>query len=158
MTQEMLDAAFVQQWWGGVFVLNGDNLVIDKITTTHYESLEQTVWQGNAVVDDWGNQPFILSDGGTELLEAGLKVGSILRIYLTPTDATWNCQVYDGHWNGQWDGCDFSSGNWNLAEHSGALEITVTEAIFTSITTAGGWGGSFLLNGDNCICTKVTLE
>lgn len=158
MTQEMLDAAFVQQWWGGVFVLNGDNLVVDKITTTHYESLEQTVWQGNAVVDDWGNQPFILSDGGTELLEAGLKVGSILRIYLTPTDATWNCQVYDGHWNGQWDGCDFSSGNWNLAEHSGALEITVTEAIFTSITTAGGWGGSFLLNGDNCICTKVTLE
>lgn len=158
MTQEMLDAAFVQQWWGGVFVLNGDNLVIDKITTTHYESLEQTVWQGNAVVDDWGNQPFILSDGGTELLEAGLKVGSILRIYLTPTDATWNCQVHDGHWNGQWDGCDFSSGNWNLAEHSGALEITVTEAIFTSITTAGGWGGSFLLNGDNCICTKVTLE
>ena len=51
MTQEMLDAAFTQQWWGGVFVLNGDNVVVDRITTTHYESLETTVWQGEAVAD-----------------------------------------------------------------------------------------------------------
>ena len=144
--------------WGCCWIIQGESLVITKIAVTHYTSLETTVWTGEAVADDWGNQPMILSDGGAELLEAGLKVGSTLRIYLTATDATWNCQVWDGHWAGQWDGCDFNSGNYNLAEHNGALEITVTAAIYASITTAGGWGGSFLLNGDNVICTKVTIE
>ena len=160
VTEEMLDAAFKQQWWGGVFVLNGDNVVVDRITTTHYESVEETVWTGEAVADDWGGQPYILSDGGAELLAAGMKVGSIIRVYLTATDAAWNCQIVDGHWNpaSAFDGCDFNNGNWNLAEHNGALEITVTDYIYEHITTSGGWGGSFLLNGDNVVCTKVTIE
>ena len=160
VTEEMLEAAFKQQWWGGVFVLNGDNVVVDRITTTHYESVEETVWTGEAVADDWGGQPYILSDGGAELLAAGMKVGSIIRVYLTATDAAWNCQIVDGHWNPNtpFDGCDFNNGNWNLAEHNGALEITVTDYIYEHITTSGGWGGSFLLNGDNVVCTKVTIE
>ena len=160
VTQAMLDAAFVRQQWGGVFVLNGDNVVVDKITTTHYNSLETTVWEGEAVADDWANQPYILSDGGTELLAAGMKVGSIIRCYLKATDASWNCQIIDGHWNPNtaFDGCDFNSGNWNLDEHNGAIEFTVTDYIYEHITTSGGWGGSFLLNGDNVICTKVTIE
>lgn len=32
LTQEILDAAFTQQWWGGTFVLNGDNVRVTKIT------------------------------------------------------------------------------------------------------------------------------
>ena len=32
LTQAMLDAAYVQQWWGGTFVLNGDNVKVTKIT------------------------------------------------------------------------------------------------------------------------------
>ncbi len=160
VTEEMLEAAFKQQWWGGVFVLNGDNVVVDRITTTHYESVEETVWTGEAVADDWGGQPYILSDGGAELLAAGMKVGSIIRVYITATDATWNCQIVDGHWspNTAFDGCDFNNGNWDLSEHNGALEITVTDFIYEHITTVGGWGGSFLLNGDNVVCTKVTIE
>ena len=160
VTQEMLDAAYKVVGWGGVFVLNGDNVVVDKVTTTHFNSLETTVWEGEAVADDWGNQPYILSDGGTELLAAGMKVGSIIRCYLKATDASWNCQIIDGHWtpNTAFDGCDFSSGNWDLGEHNGAIEFTVTDYIYEHITTSGGWGGSFLLNGDNVICTKVTVE
>lgn len=160
VTEEMLEAAFKQQWWGGVFVLNGDNVVVDRITTTHYESAEETVWTGEAVADDWGNQPYILSDGGAELLAAGMKVGSTIRVYITATDAAWNCQIVDGHWspNTAFDGCDFNNGNWDLSEHNGALEFTVTDFIYEHITTVGGWGGSFLLNGDNVVCTKVTIE
>ena len=158
-------AALVQQLttltdWGMCWIMMGEGAVITKIAVTHYNSLETTVWEGQAVADDWGNQPYILSDGGTELLAAGLKVGSVIRCYLTATDATWNCQILDGHWspNTAFDGCDFSSGNWNLEEHNGAIEFTVTDFIYEHITSAGGWGGSFLLNGDNVICTKVTIE
>ena len=144
--------------WGYCWIMQGEGVIVNKIAVTHYNSLETTLWEGEAVADDWGNQPTLLSDGGAELLEAGLKVGSTIRIYLSPTDTAWNCQVWDGHWNGQWADCDFSADNYDLSEHNGALEITVTDAIYTSITTAGGWGGSFLLNGDNVICTKVTIE
>lgn len=158
VTQEMLDAAFTQQWWGGVFVLNGDNVVVDRITTTHYESLETTVWEGNVVADDWGNQPTFFSDGAPELLEAGMKVGSVIRIFITPTADGWNCQLWDGHWHGQFDGCDFNNGNWNLDEHNGAVEFTVTDDFFARMTASEGWGGAFLVNGDNVICTKVTIE
>lgn len=151
LTQAMIDEMVAN----GGLVICGAFFTVSKITLS---LLENVLWQGQAVVDDWGNQPYILSDGGPELLAAGMKVGSVIRCYLTPTDATWNCQVWDGHWGAQFDDCDFSSGNWNLAEHEGAIEFKVTDAIYKSITSAGGWGGAFLLNGDNCICTKVSIK
>ena len=142
--------------WGMCWIMMGQ-AVITKIAVTHYNSLETTVWQGEAVADDWGNQPTMLSDGGSELLEAGMKVGSIIRLYITPMDSQWWLQVFEGHWDGTLVP-EFNHDNWNLDEHKGAIEFTVTDEIFKKITTSGGWGGSFILNGDNVICTKVTIE
>ena len=139
----------------GGLVITGDNYILSKVTIP---AAEIEVWKGEAVADDWGNQPYMLSDGGTELLEAGMKVGSIIRVYITPTDANWNCQIVDGHWGPTFADCDFNQGNWNLDEHNGALEVVVTPDIYASITTVGSWGGSFILNGDNVICTRVTIE
>ena len=151
LTQAMIDEMVAN----GGLVICGAFFTVTKITLS---ILENVLWKGQAVVDDWGNQPYILSDGGAELLAAGMKVGSTIRCYLTPTDASWNCQVWDGHWGAQFEDCDFSSGNWNLSEHEGAIEFKVTDAIYKAITSAAGWGGAFLLNGDNCICTKVTIK
>ena len=146
--------------WGGILIIHGCDAIINKISLLIEIPQETVVWEGKAVADDWGNQPYVLSDGGTELLEAGMKVGSIIRCYLTTTDASWNCQIVDGHWNPNtaFPDCDFSADSWNLEEHKGAIEFTVTDYIYEHITAKGGWGGSFLLNGDNVICTKVTVE
>ncbi len=157
-TAKMVEQLTTLTDWGYCWIVNGEGAVITKIAVTHYTSLETVIWQGSAVADDWGNQPTFFSDGGAELLEAGMKVGSVIRCYLSPTADSWNCQVYDGHWHGQFAGCDFNQDNWNLAEHNGAIEFTVTEAIYAEMTTTGGWGGAFLLNGDNVICTKITIE
>ena len=158
-TAKMVEQLTTLTDWGMCWVMMGQ-AVITKIAVTHYNSLETTVWEGEAVADNWGDQPYILSDGGTELLAAGMKVGSMIRCYLKTTEATWNCQIVDGHWNPNtpFPGCDYNNGNWDLAEHGGAIELLVTEYVFEHITTVGGWGGSFLLNGDNVICTKVTIE
>lgn len=32
LTQEILDAALTQQYWGGAFLLNGDNIKCTKVT------------------------------------------------------------------------------------------------------------------------------
>ena len=158
-TAKMVEQLTTLTDWGMCWIMMGQ-AVITKISVTHYNSLETTVWEGQAVADNWGDQPYILSDGGTELLAAGMKVGSLIRIYITATDASWNCQLVDGHWNPNtpFPGCDFNSGNWDLAEHGGALELQVTDYVYEHITSTQGWGGSFLLNGDNVICTKVTVE
>ena len=158
-TAKMVEQLTTLTDWGMCWIMMGQ-AVITKIAVTHYNSLETVVWTGELVADDWGNQPYVLSDGGTELLAAGMKVGSIIRCYLTAMEDTWNCQIVDGHWNPNtaFPDCDFSSDNWNLAEHNGAIEFVVTEYVYEHITTSGGWGGSFLLNGDNVICTKVTIE
>lgn len=159
-TAKMVEQLTTITDWGMCWIVNGEGAVITKIAVTHYNSLETTVWEGELVADNWGNQPYVLSDGGTELLAAGMKVGSIIRCYLKTMEDAWNCQIVDGHWNPNtaFPGCDFNNGNWDLAEHNGAIELEVTEYVFEHITTAGGWGGSFLLNGDNVICTKVTIE
>ena len=158
-TAKMVEQLTTLTDWGMCWIMMGQ-AVITKIAVTHYNSLETTVWEGELVADNWGNQPYVLSDGGTELLAAGMKVGSIIRCYLKTMEDAWNCQIVDGHWNPNtpFPGCDFNNGSWNLAEHNGAIEFEVTPYVYEHITTPGGWGGSFLLNGDNVICTKVTIE
>ena len=166
VTQEILDAALKAGGWGGVFVLNGDNVVVDKITTTHYESLEETLWTGKAVADDWGNQPYLLSDGGAELTAIGAKAGQTIYFYISPMETAWKLQIVEGHWGPTYEsicsiGNDTESGKfteYDLAGNGGKYGLELTQEILDAALKAGGWGGVFVLNGDNVVVTKVTIE
>ena len=166
VTQEMLDAAYNQQWWGGVFVLNGDNVVVDRITTTHYESVEETIWEGEAVVDNWGNQPYVLSDGGAELAAVEAKPGQTIYFYLTPMEADWKIEFVEGHWGPTYSsicsiGNDTEGGKfteYDLAGNGGKYALTLTQEMLDAAYNQQWWGGVFVLNGDNIICTKITIE
>ena len=166
VTQEILDAALKVGGWGGVFVLNGDNVVVDKITTTHYESLEETLWTGEAVADDWGNQPYLLSDGGAELTAIGAKAGQTIYFYISPMETAWKLQIVEGHWGPTYEsicsiGNDTESGKfteYDLAGNGGKYGLELTQEILDAALKVGGWGGVFVLNGDNVVVTKVTIE
>ena len=166
VTQEMLDAAYTQQWWGGVFVLNGDNVVVDKVTTTHFESVEETLWEGEAIADDWTNQPYVLSDGGAELAAVDAKPGQTIYFYLTPIDPAWKLQIVEGHWGPTYEsicsiGNDTEGGKfteYDLEANGGKFGLVLTQEMLDAAYTQQWWGGVFVLNGDNIICTKVTIE
>ena len=166
VTQEMLDVAFTQQWWGGVFVLNGDNVVVDKITTTHYESVEETIWEGEAIADDWGNQPYLLSDAGAELAAVEAKAGQTVYFYFTPLEDAWKVQIYEGHWGPAYASiCSFGNDTeggkfteYDLAGNGGKYGLKLTQEMLDAAFTQQWWGGVFLLNGDNIKCTKITIE
>ncbi|MCR5433447.1 MAG: hypothetical protein K6F20_03515 [Bacteroidaceae bacterium] len=166
LTKEMLDAAYTQQWWGGVFVLNGDNVIVDKITITHYESLEVTLWEGEAVADDWANQPYLLSDAGAELAAAEAKAGQTVRFYATPLADDWKVQIVEGHWGPTYlsvcsFGNDTESGKfteYDLAAHGGCIELVLTQEMLDAAYTQQWWGGVFVANGDNIKITKITIE
>lgn len=156
LTDELLATFTTKQWWGGIVLVQGQSCIVTALELFQKVSMETVLWTGEAVADDWGNQPGFFADGGADLLEAGMKVGSILRFYITPTEPNWNLQIWEGHWAGSYT--DHNQDNWDLAGHNGAVELEITQSIFDAATTAGGWGNPFLLNGDNVICTKVTIE
>ena len=54
-TDKMVEQLTTLTDWGMCWVMMGQ-AVITKISVTHYNSLETTVWTGEAVADDWGNQ------------------------------------------------------------------------------------------------------
>ena len=165
VTEEILAAALTQKWWGGVFVLNGDNVIVDKVTTTHYVSLETTLWEGEATVDEWTNQPYFLSDAGAELIEAGAKVGQIVYFYFTPTEEAWKLQIVEGHWGDTYASiCSFGNDTeggkfteYDLAGNGGKFGLVLTEEILNAALEQKWWGGVFLGNGDNVVVTKITI-
>jgi len=143
-------------WSDTGIIIQGEGCVINRVSVWYKISLETTIWTGEAVCDNWGNQPTLLSDGATELVAAGAEVGSIIRFYVTPMTAEWKLQIVEGHWGPTW--LDVSYENYDLAAHNGAVELVITQEIWDVITVLQYWGGTFLGNGDKSIITKITVE
>lgn len=128
-------------------------------------SQETTLWEGEAVADDWGNQPYVLSDGGAEFTANGVKAGSTLYFYITPLEADWKLEIVEGHWGPTYKsicavGSDTESGKFtevDLDANGGRYALEVTEAMVAAATASQGWGGIFVLNGDNAKVTKITV-
>ncbi len=163
VTQEMYDMFVKQQWWGGTFVIQGQFCIVTKFAVVEKFSSETVLWEGELIADDWGNQPYALSDAGAELAEAGAKAGQTIRMYITPLDDIWQLEILEGHW-GPWY-CAFASEAddpkftiWDLAEHKGAIEFKLTQEMLDAAYVQQWWGGVFVLNGDNVKVTKITIE
>ena len=125
---------------------------------------EVVLWEGEAIADDWGNQPTILSDAGLELVDAGATAGQTLYFYFEPLEEAWQVKIVEGHWGptyaaicseGNDNGGEFTV--YDLAGNDGKFGLELTQEILDAALTQQWWGGAFLLNGDNIKCTKVTL-
>jgi hypothetical protein len=119
------------------------------------------------VADDWANQPYVLTDAGVELVEAGAKAGQTIYFYLTPTETDWKLQIVEGHWGptyesicnvGNPDTEDGKFTEYDLEGNGGRFGLRLTPDILEAALKQQWWGGVFVLNGDNIVCTKITLE
>ncbi|MCQ2176054.1 MAG: hypothetical protein MJY80_06835 [Bacteroidales bacterium] len=124
---------------------------------------EIILWEGEAIADDWGNQPNLLSDAGIELQEAGATAGQEVRFYITPTDSPWFLEIVEGHWGGTYASfCspganDGSRIEWDLDANGGYIPLTLTQEMLDVAYVQQWWGGTFIGNGDNVKITKITL-
>ena len=146
-------------------VICGVGFILTKVALVEHISVETTLWTGEAIADDWGNQPNLLSDGGAELKDAGASVGQTINFYITPTDTNWQLEIVEGHWggtyarfsnpgnddNGKFTACD-------LAANGGKVSLTLTQAMLDAAYKKQNWGGTFIANGDNVKITKITIE
>ena len=133
------------------------------------DNKEIVLWEGEAVADNWGNQPSLLSDAGVELQEAGAKVDQEVRFYITPFEGyenNWKLKIVEGHWGPTYlaftaAGSDTNNGEfteWDLEANGGYIPLTLTQEILDAAFTQQWWGGTFLANGDKVTVTKITLK
>ena len=148
-------------------VMTGTFYTLSKLTLTSEISQEKTLWEGELIADDWKDQPYVLSDAGLELKEAGAQPGQIVYFYLEQIGADpWKVEIVEGHWKGQVYkqvcaiGADTENGKfteYDLDANGGKVGVVLTQEILDLVYLQEWWGGSFILNGDNLKCTKVTL-
>lgn len=175
LTDEILQRIYNAQGWGGSFVIQGQSLFIEKVTLTRKAEILLADYSSDPLIaDGWADQPFCLSDGGAELQAAGAKVGDYVNFYIdkiptTPSDEYWLLEIMEGHWHDPLVFfCNICETGYPTAEaegrtehdlsiHHGAYSLKLTQEILDYVCASQGWGGSFILNGDNTMCTKVTL-
>ena len=150
----------------GGLVMTGANYTLTKLTLTSEISQEVTLWEGELIADDWDNQPHALSDAGLELAAAGAQAGQTVYFYLEQIGADpWKVQIVEGHWGPTYlsvcaFGADTESGKfteYDLEGNGGKVGLTLTQEMIDAAFTQQWWGGTFILNGDNTKCTKITL-
>lgn len=156
VTQTLAEQLTTLTDWGYCWILQGEGLIVNKIDVKRTISLETTLWTGEAVADNWGNQPTFFSDGGAELAEAGVKAGQTIRFYVTPMADDWQLQIVEGHWGPTY--ASFAYDNWDLAANNGAVSFQLTQEMLDAAYTVQYWGGVFLANGTRTIITKITVE
>lgn len=153
-------------WSNNGLIIQGDGCVISQIDIEWENSLEIVVPFNWADVD-MGNYSINLEGSpGTALIEAGVKTGSILRLYCTPyadynlNDPQVHIQIFDGHWNAMTfdeinGGGQFNEATWG---DMSLIEIKVTPDMYEKFTTFTDWGYCIIFQGRNIILNKVTIE
>mgnify|MGYP004551194569 CR=1 FL=1 len=147
----------------GGLVICGTGFKATNVQLITEISQEKVIWEGEAVADDWGNQPYVGTDGGAEFSANGVKAGQKLHFYVTPLAADWKLQVVEGHWGATYIsvcavGSDTESGKFTeTALEGGFFTLAVTQEMLDAAAEPKNWGGIFVLNGDNVKLTKITV-
>lgn len=153
LTDALLATFTTKQWWGGIVLTQGQQCVVTGLELLQKISLETTIWEGNEDLGSWSNQPYLGNENA--LIEAGAKPGQKLRIYGKPLADDWMVQIFNGHWDGQVGGDYTAANGFDLAA---GIEIVLDANNIKPLTNPSGWGGIFVVQGQNAIITKLTLE
>lgn len=143
---------------GKVTLVQHDNWSIetDRIAMYAPEGPVKVLWKGNSALGwDAAGQIYLGTDGGPELIEYGAKAGDKLRIKLEPTANDWCAQIWEGHWGAQLD--EIKADNYDLEAEGGYYFIAITEENLKTFTTAQGWGGIVLVQGQSMNVTELAL-
>ncbi len=153
--------------WGYCWILQGEGVVITKISVTHYNNLEQDV----APFSLWENQsgnityPFTLSWsdplGKVRIMRSGLAdmklvAGKSKMIFYKTPESTGQIQLNDANWKNPITDADLS--DWSGGTE--VLETVFTEDMMKCVRgeTADGWSETaFIIQGDGIVIKKIAI-
>ena len=166
VTAQMLNELTTYNDWGYCWILQGEGVVITKISVTHYNSLEQNISNSLVRQDDqtqnislplnitWGDEGRfrILIDKDPAIKDMNLKAGkSVMYFY---TSGTGQIQVNDGNW-GSWT----TLADWENADDK-KMELVLTQDMIDWLkgTQSDGWSSTgMIIQGDGMTIKKVTI-
>ena len=166
VTAQMLNELTTYNDWGYCWILQGEGVVITKISVTHYNSLEQNISNSLVRQDDqtqnislplnitWDdNGRFrILIDKDPAIKDMNLKAGkSVMYFY---TSGTGQIQINNGNW-GAWT----TIADWENADDK-KMELVLTQDMIDWLkgTQSDGWSSTgMIIQGDGMTIKKVTI-
>ena len=118
---------------------------------------ETFYWEGNEDLGSWSIQPYLGADGA---LAGNIVVGDVIRIYYTPYADWWQFEIFDGHWGGM--SFPELGGGHTVSPNTVDPEATyfafeVTDDNIAALTSVGGWGGIFVVQGESVIMKGVSV-
>lgn len=150
LDQALLDKLNGLENWGGLFVVQGENCTVVQLTAIHYIPQETPIWEGNVDLGSWSAQPYVGEFGA--LATYNIAAGDKVRFYITPNAEWWQMQIYDGNWGGQL--CTAPTAE-NCPD--GVFDLVLDQATIDKLNGLENWGGLFVVQGENCTITKVSL-
>lgn len=166
VTAQMLTEFTTYNDWGYCWILQGEGVVITKISVTHYNSLEQNISSSLVRQDDQGQNislPInmawddsgrfrILIDKDPAIKDMNLKAGkSVMYFY---TSGTGQLQINNGNW-GSWT----TLADWENADDK-KMELVLTQDMIDWLkgTQSDGWSSTgMIIQGDGMTLKKVTI-
>ena len=166
VTAQMLTELTTYNDWGYCWILQGEGVVITKISVTHYNSLEQNIANSLVRQDDQGQNislPInmawddsgrfrILIDKDPAIKDMNLKAGkSVMYFY---TSGTGQLQINNGNW-GSWT----TLADWENADDK-KMELVLTQDMLDWLkgTQSDGWSSTgMIIQGDGMTLKKVTI-
>ena len=150
VTQDIYDKVMntADGWSDTGMVVQGEGLIVSKVTVFYEISLETTIWDKGFVISGW-NGCQDLAWGAFDW--TSVKAGQKLRFYCTPNDpsATWWCislRVGDS-----WGALTGVPGQY---DNPSVVEVELTQEILDHLLSANG----MVITGDGCTVTKITIE
>ncbi len=166
VTAKMLTEFTTYNDWGYCWILQGEGVVITKISVTHYNSLEQDLANClvrqddqsqnislplNVTWDDSGRFR-VLIDKEPAIKDMKLKAGkSVMYFYTTGTG---QLQINNGNWS-SWT----TIADWDNAEEK-KMELVLTQDMIDWLkgTQSDGWSSTgMIIQGDGMTLRKVTI-
>jgi len=121
---------------------------------------EQVLWEGREDTSGWGNNITIGSDTSPELAAFNPQEGSVVRFY-GEVAAGWQVKIVEGHWGATYmavaDAAEGEFSAYDFAGNGNCIKMTLTQAMLDAAYTQQYWGGTFIVQGQNFILTKVTV-
>ena len=121
---------------------------------------EQVIWEGREDTSGWGNNITIGSDMSPELAACNPQEGSVVRFY-GEVSAGWQAKIVEGHWGPTYlavaETAEGEFAAYDFAGNGNCIKLTLTQAMLDAAYTQQWWGGTFIVQGQNFILTKVTV-
>lgn len=166
ITAKMLEELTTLTDWGCCWIIQGENVVINKITVTHYNSLEQDLKNCIVRQDDqsqlmplplnvtWGDDGRfrILIDKDPAIKDMNLKADkSVMYFYASGTG---QLQINDANW-ASWT----TIADWENADDK-KMELVLTQDMIDALKgiKGDGWSSTgMIIQGDGLTLNKVTI-